>query len=315
MLPAPLKSVPSKPVKDIKKVGKKKKKLDIGPYLYIAPALIMYAAFFLYPAFQLIILSFQKWDGLEPKIFVGLANYKKLLFVDQKFWTAFWHNIGWMIAALFVPVVTGLLLAILLTRGRIRGRVLFRTIYFLPQVFSSVVVAIIWKWIYNPSFGALNRTLEVIGLGFLQRGWLGDPGLALPSLFISWSWVHYGFCMVIFNAALQGIDEVYFDAAKVAGANWFQQFRYVLIPFIKQPMFTVILLTAISAFQVFDLVYTTTKGGPGHATLVLSMHMYDNAFSFHRVGYGSAIAVALGVLILILSILYLLISGIFEENV
>ncbi|MFO8037582.1 MAG: sugar ABC transporter permease [Anaerolineales bacterium] len=297
------------------KAGKRKKKLDMVPYLYIAPALIMYAAFFLYPAFQLIILSFQNWDGIEPKVFVCLANYKRMLFADPNFWIAFKHNIGWMIAALFVPVAIGLLLAILLTRGRIKGRVIFRTIYFLPQVFSSVVVAIIWKWIYNPTFGALNSMLEFIGLGFLQRGWLGDPVLALPSLFISWSWVHYGFCMVIFIAALQGIDEVYFDAAKVDGANWFQQFRHVLIPFIRTPMLTVILLTAISSFQVFDLVYITTRGGPANATLVLPMHMYNNAFPYHRVGYGSAIAVALGVLILILSVMYLIISGTFEENV
>jgi ABC-type sugar transport system permease subunit len=115
--------------------------------------------------------------------------------------------------------------------------------------------------------------------------------------------------MVVFIAALQGIDEVYFDAAKVDGANWFQQFRYVLLPFIQKPLTTVILITAISAFQVFDLVYVTTKGGPANATIVLPIHMIKNAFSYHRIGYGSANAVALGIIIL-----FLRVSGVFKEN-
>jgi ABC-type sugar transport system permease subunit len=297
------------------KVKTRRFKFDIGPYLFLAPALIMYAAFFLYPAYQLVYLSFQKWDGINEKSFVGIENYEKLLFGDPIFWVSFKHNLYWLFAAVVVPVLIGLFLAILLSRSKIKGRVIFRTIYFLPQVLSSVVVAIIWNWIYNPSYGALNTFLEMIGLGVLKRGWLGDMDLALIALFIAWSWVHYGFCMVVFIAALQGIDEVYFDAAKVDGANWFQQFRYVLVPFIQKPLTTIILITAISAFQVFDLVYVTTKGGPANATMVLPIHMIKNAFSYHRIGYGSAIAVALGVIILVLSVLFLRASGVFKENV
>jgi raffinose/stachyose/melibiose transport system permease protein len=183
----------------------------------------------------------------------------------------------------------------------------------MPQVISSVVVAIIWTWIYNPSFGALNQFLEFVGLSFLQRGWLGDLDLALPSVFIAWSWVHYGFTMVIFIAALQNIDEVYFDAAKVDGANHWQQFRHILLPFIRGPLATVILITAISSFQVFDLVYIMTRGGPANATMVLPILMLDNAFRYHNVGYGSAISVALGVFIVLMSVFFLKANGIFEE--
>jgi len=294
---------------------RKNGRIDIGPYVFIAPALLLYAAFFLYPALQLILLTFQKWDGIEPKKFVGLSNYSKLLFNDPKFWVAFQHNLFWVVAAVIVPVLLGLFLAILLSRSPMRGKVVFRAIYFLPQVLSSVVVAIIWNWIYNPSFGALNAFLELIGLDFLKRGWLGDFTLALPALFIAWSWVHYGFCMVIFIAALQSIDEVYFDAAKVDGANWWQQFRHILVPFIQGPATTVVLVTAISAFQVFDLVYVTTRGGPAAATLVLPMHMMDHAFKYHRVGYGATIAVALAIIILILSVLFLKVRGVFKEAV
>jgi ABC-type sugar transport system permease subunit len=290
------------------------KRRNPGAYLYLAPALVVYAAFFLWPTFRLIQLSLQKWDGLSPPAFVGLENYRKLLLDDPLFWKAFWNNASWMLAAIIVPVFFGLLLAILLVRSPIHGRVIFRTIYFLPQVISSVVVAIIWNWIYNPSFGALNSLLEAVGLGAFQKGWLGDLNLALPSVFIAWSWVHYGFTMVIFIAALQGIDETFFDAAKVDGANGFQQFWYVLLPFIRAPLTTVILITAISSFQVFDLVFIMTRGGPAYATLVLPIFMLDSAFTFRKVGYGAAISVTLGIFIVVISYLFLRARGILRET-
>jgi len=282
-------------------------------YVYIAPALIMYGLFFLWPVFRLIQLSLQRWDGLSDPKYVGLGNYRTLLFDDPLFWTTFWNNASWMLAAIIVPVVAGLLLAILLERTAIKGRVIFRTIYFLPQVISSVVVAIIWNWIYNPSFGALNSLLELLNLESLQRGWLGDLDLALPAVFIAWSWVHYGFTMVIFIAALQGIDEVYFDAAKVDGANPFQQLRHILIPFIRAPLTTVILITAISSFQVFDMVFLLTQGGPANATMVLPIFMLNSAFAFRKVGYGAAIAVTLAIFIVFFSYFFLKVRGVLGE--
>jgi ABC-type sugar transport system permease subunit len=274
-------------------------------YLYIAPALIIYALFFLWPLLHLIQLSSIKWTGVGPRIFVGLENYVRILTSDAKFWLAFEHNLMWLMAAVVVPITVGLFLAILLARTRLHGRLLFRTVYFLPQVLSSVVVAVIWRGMYNPNYGAINSILRGIGLDALAHGWLGDRATALPALFIAWSWIHYGFCMVIFIAALQGIEEVYFDAAKVDGANALEQIWYVALPFIRRPLATVILLTAIAAFQVFDLVFITTKGGPAGATLVLSVHMYDNAFRYDKVGEGAALAVLLGVLISLMSVVFL----------
>jgi ABC-type sugar transport system permease subunit len=166
-------------------------------------------------------------------------------------------------------------------------------------------VCIIWRWIYSPNDGALFQVLDVLGLSFLKHGWLGDPLTALPALFVIFSWVHYGFCMIIFIAALQGINEEFFDAAKVDGANWWQQFRYVLVPLIMGPLTTVILITIISAIQVFDYVYIITKGGPMNSTMVISMYMYVTAFSNSRVGYGSAVATIMGLFILIFSIVFI----------
>jgi ABC-type sugar transport system permease subunit len=287
----------------------------LAPYMYLVPALAVYLAFFVYPFIQLVMLSFQKWDGIKPKRWVGLANYQRLLFEDPKFWLSVRHNVSWMVAALVVPVAIGLLLAIVLYRSPLRGKVLFRTLYFMPQVLSSVVVALIWNWIYNPNYGALNRILEAVGLDALKRGWLGEPNLALPALFIAWSWIHYGFTMVIFVAALQGIDETYFDAAKVDGANWWHQFRHVLVPFVQGPMTTVLLITAISSFQVFDIVFVLTRGGPADHTMIMSIWMYRNAFEFDKVGYGAAIAVLLGVIVLLMSVVFLRMRGVLGEEV
>lgn len=280
---------------------------------YIFPAFVIYARFFLWPAGQLLWLSLHEWDGLSPRQFVGLQNYQSLL-GDELFWLSFRHNVLWMLGAMVVPVIVGLLLAVLLSRTSLHGKVLFRTIYFLPQVLSSITVAIIWGWIYNPSYGALNQALEVMGLGFLQHGWLGDRNLALGALFIAWSWVHYGFTMVIFIAALENIDEVYFEAAKVDGASRWQQFRHVLLPFIRGPLTTVIVVTAIFSFQVFDLVFVLTNGGPGRASLVLPLYMLNNAFRFHEVGYGATIAVALGLFVLLFSVVLLQVRNTFQEE-
>lgn len=283
-------------------------------YLFVFPAFLVYAMFLLWPLIQLIQLSFEDWDGLSPKHFVGVANYTLLLFHDQVFWQAFGHNVFWLVASEIVPVLIGLTLAILLSRSRMFGKGFFRALFFAPQVLSSVVVAVIWRWIYNPSYGALNTFLGYLGLTSLQHGWLGDETLAFPALFIAYTWVGYGFIMVIFLAALQSIDETYFDAAKVDGANWLQQFRHILIPAIRGPLTTVLLITAIGSFQVFDLVFILTRGGPGFSTQVLAMYMYQNAFAFSRVSYGATISVTLGIIILAFSVIFLRVRGALREE-
>jgi ABC-type sugar transport system permease subunit len=269
------------------------------------PGLIIYAIFFLWPLAQLIQLSSMNWKGIGEKRFVGFHNFVKLVSDDPLFWLSVKHNLYWLVAAIVVPVVIGLFLALLLVRTNLYGRIIYRTIFFLPQVLSSVVVAVIWRWIYNPTFGAINSVLRSIGLDSLAHSWLGEKPLALPALFLAWSWIHYGFCMVIFIAALQSIDDTYYDAAKVDGANTLQQLWYITLPFIRGALATVILITAIAAFQIFDLVFIITKGGPAWSTMVLSVYMYDNAFRISRVGYGAAVAVVLGIVVFVFSILFL----------
>lgn len=285
---------------------------NVSPYFFIAPALLVYVGFFMFPLVKLIELSLYKWDGILPRKYYGLRHYQRLL-VDERFWEALSHNFSWMIAAIIIPVIFGLMLAILLSRSSMYGSVLFRTIFFMPQVFSSVTVALIWQWIYNPSYGVINVGLRAIGLDHLAQGWLGDSDLVLPALFIAWSWVHYGFTMIIFIAAIDAVDEALFDAAKVDGANLVAQFRHILLPSIRGALTTIILVTAISSFQVFDLVYVLTRGGPGDASMVVPVYMLESAFTLRKVGYGATVAIAMGLVIVGFSVLFLVLRGVYKD--
>jgi ABC-type sugar transport system permease subunit len=291
----------------------RKNKFSLKPFLFIAPALAFYLAFFIWPYLDLIWLSLIEWNGFGERTFVGLSNYARLL-EDKQFWLSFQHNVYWSLAAIVFPVTLGLFLALLLSRTPMHGKVFFRAVYFMPQVISSISVAVVWGWIYNPTFGILNQSLEFLGLGFLAHGWLGDQTFALPALILAWSWIHYGFTMVIFIAALDGIDEVYFEVAKIDGANGWQQLQSVIFPFIRGPLTTIILVTAISSFQVFDLVFALTNGGPGRATIVLPLYMLTSAFTFHKIGYGAAIAVVLSLVVLAFSLVLLRVRGSFKDS-
>lgn len=284
-----------------------------SPYLYVLPAMLLYGTFFCYPLFRLVQYSFQKWDGIGERKGIGFENYRELVH-DPLFWQAFRHNMVWMFAAISIPTIVGLVLAIVLARSPLVGRTMFRAIFFLPQVLSSVVVAVVWQWLYSPSFGAINTALGKVGLGSLQQGWLGDSTYALAAVFIAWAWTAYGFSMVILIAAIQGIDEEYFDAAKIDGAGRIRQITGVLVPFIRRPLTVVMLINAISALQAFDLVYVMTQGGPANSTLVLAMYVYQSAFTSMRVGYASAIAVALGLVIVISSLVFLRIRGVLGDE-
>lgn len=289
----------------------RRRRFPFAPYLFLALPLLVYGTFSLWPTLQLLLLSLNDWDGLSPKKFIGLQNFIELA-SDDVFWEALLHNLLWMVGAALVPVTIGLGLASFLARSSAFGRTALRTVYFLPQVLATVAVAVIWGWIYDPTFGAVNTVLTAVGLGGLAMPWLGDQTTALPSLFATWTWIQYGFSMVVLLAGLNAIDEVYYDAAKVDGAGRWQQFRHITVPFLAGPLATVVLVTSIGAFQLFDLVFVMTRGGPGTSTEVLDLYMLENAIRYNRVGYGAAVAVALTILVWLFSILYLRSRGTFR---
>ncbi len=275
-----------------------------SPALFILPALIFYCYFVMYPLINTLYLSLCEWTGVGAnKIFVGFRNYQTLV-KDPLIWQALSHNIVWILVTVFVPTVLALILAVLLTTPKLRGMAIFRVTYFMPSVVSLVAVSVVWKWIFNQSYGTLNQVLKAVGLGFLRTSWLGNPNTALGALLTAGSWTHYGFCMVIFLAALQGMDGSLFEAAMIDGANSVQRFFYVTIPLLKNTITLIVLNSLIGSFKVFDLVWIMTQGGPYHSTEVMSTYLYNQAFFMNNVGKGAASAMMLTVIIAICSAVY-----------
>lgn len=269
-------------------------------WFFVGIPLAVYIVFVVVPIVYLISLSLVEWDGLGPMSFVGLDNYARV-FRDERFWISIQHNIVWAIATVVGTTGIGLILALLLARTRAWGRSFFQIIYFLPQMISSVVIAIMWRWIYYPTDGPLNVGLQAIGLGFLQHTWLGESQTVLPALFIAYTWVAYGFAMLTFLTAIDAVDPNLLDAAKMDGADWFQETWHVLLPAIRPALTTVFVIMGIWSFQIFNLVWLTTRGGPGYSSSVLALQIYRSTFVEKNIGVGAALATILSAIILLLA--------------
>jgi ABC-type sugar transport system permease subunit len=272
--------------------------------LFILPALILYLVFMVYPFFRSIYFSFTSWNGVTAvKEWVGLANYRELI-RDNLFWLSLKHTVIWVIVGTIAPIVIGMLLAILLWR-RPKGFTLFRTFFFMPQVLSTVVIGIIWNWIYNPIFGILNKALDAVGLQDISRGWIGDPDVALYAVLVAAIWATIGFVFVIFLAGLQNVSKDLLEAATVDGANSWQRFWNVTVPQLAGVINVVIALLLIHGFSVFDVVFVMTGGGPANATEVLATYTYKEAFTQNHVGYASTLSVVITLISLIASVTFI----------
>jgi raffinose/stachyose/melibiose transport system permease protein len=267
-------------------------------YLYLLPGFAVFAAFVLAPLLHAIWISFFAWDGVTVGTWVGLKNYGDVV-SDPALRTAFGHSLILLIFYAVLPLCIGLVLAGLMARARVRGLALFRTVLFLPQVIAMVVVAVMWRMIYDPENGALNTLLRAVGLG--GRSWLGDFGWALPSVGVVGTWVYFGLAMVLLSAGVQKIPASLYDAARVDGAGPVREFFAVTLPALRGEIAVTLTLTTIYALRNFDLVYITTKGGPGDATSVPAYQVYDRAFQTGQVGSAAAIGVTLMVLIFLIT--------------
>ncbi len=268
-------------------------------YLYLAPALLIYAAFNLVPLVQGFNVSFYNWDGITKGTWVGLANYRGF-FTDQVIRESYLHTLVLIVFYSFVPTAIGLLLAALLSRMRIHGLTVFRTLLFLPTVLTDVVLAVAWTYIYDPQ-GPLNNFLKAIGLGFLRRPWLGDFHFALPAVGVFGAWEEYGFCMIVFIAGVMKIPASLYEAARVDGANAWQEFFAVTLPGLRYELTVVVVLTMIDALGTFDEVYVMTGGGPGTATTVPAFEVYNRAFLTGEVGSAAAIGITLMLIVFAVS--------------
>ena len=263
--------------------------------LFILPAMLGILIFIIIPIFCSFGLSFTKWDLLNSVQFVGFDNYKAL-FNDNLFYKILSNTIIFALSVSVLGVVIPLVLASILN-AKISGSEFFKSAYFLPFITPMVVIGIVWAWIFDPNIGFLSQILHI------HINWLYDSNFAMPALIIVSVWKLIGYNMIIFLSGFSNISQNLFEAARIDGANAVQTFKNITVPLLSPTIFFVIIITAISSFQVFDLIYLMTEGGPFDSTNVLVYAIYKNAFEYFNVGKASAIAYVLFTIILILTLI------------
>lgn len=264
-------------------------------WVFILPALAGTLIFIIIPVFFSFGLSFVKWDLLNKPEFVGLKNYWDI-FTSPLFGKILLNTFVYAISTSVFAVIIPLVLACILN-SKIRGSEFFKTAYFLPFITPMIVIAVIWQWIFDPNIGILNYVLK------LNINWLYDINFAMPALIIVSVWKLIGYNMLIFLSGFSVINQSLFEAARIDGANAFDMFRFVTVPLLSSTIFFVIVITCISSFQVFDLIYMMTQGGPMDSTNVLVYAVYKNAFEYFKIGRASAIAYVLFAIILTLTVI------------
>ena len=272
--------------------------------MFVAPNLTAVAVFMLFPLGFSLYMSVQNWDLFRPAKFVGLANYRSLFADDPLFEIALRNTVVYTVGTVVPTVFISLAVAGVLNR-KIKGINIFRTIIFLPLAVSSVVMAVVWQFVFNTNNGLINIMLGWIGLGPVP--WLNDPKWAMLSLCTVSVWRSVPFATVILLAAMQGVPDNLYEAAKLDGAGEVRQFVSITVPLIRAAVSFVVVISIIHAFQAFDLVYVLTggNGGPETATYVLGIMLFQHAFSFLEFGYASALAWVIFAILLVLTVVQL----------
>ncbi len=268
-------------------------------YSFILPNLIGFAIFTLVPMVFSLILSFMNWDGANKISWAGLDNFKQLL-RDETFRISLGNTLTFVIVNVPLTMLAALGLALLLNKP-IYGRNIFRTTFFFPYVASLVAVAVVWNMLFFPSAGPVNSILSALGIQNPPR-WAASVDWAMPTVILASIWKGMGYYMIIYLAALQSIPTILYEAAEVDGANTWQKFRYITLPMLTPATFFISVILTIASFKVFDLIMVMTGGGPGRATNVLVVHIYNTAFKEFRFGYSSSIAMVLLVMVLAITV-------------
>lgn len=271
-------------------------KAALKGWIYLAPALMIYLGFAIWPALNTLHLSLLDWDGVGPPEWVGLDNYLQIV-RDPALYSSIGNALLLIVFFSVIPVIVGLVMTGLLLGKVRRGMTFFRTVFFLPQVLPLVAVGITWRWLYAES-GAINQFLDALGLGFVTRAWLGDYNLALYALGLIGTWTMSGLCMMLFLSGAQRIDTSLYEAATLDGAGAFRQFVSVTVPGVRKEITIASVITTIAALASFDLVFVTTNGGPADQTTVPALLVYRLAFNEGDIGTASALAITLTALVI-----------------
>lgn len=264
-------------------------------YLFIAPSMLGVLMFTLFPVLAALGISFSEWNLITPPRFVGLEGYRALL-SDPVFGKVLLNTLYYTAGSVPLNLILALALALALNQ-KIRGIAVYRTAYFMPVVSSMVAVGLIWAWLYDTDYGLFNALLARLHLP--PVAWLTSTEWAMPAVILTSVWKSVGFNMVIFLAALQDVPEGLYEAARIDGAGAWRLFRHITLPLISPAVFFVVVMGIIGSFQAFDQVYVMTEGGPARATTVIVYYIWQNAFKFFKMGYASAMAYVLFLLVLL----------------
>lgn len=270
---------------------------------FLLPGVVLYTIFFFFPTMSALGLSFTDWNGLSHSYnFVGLDNYKRMFTNDPIFTTALSNNLKFMLFVVVFQTLFSLIFAILLVKNT-RLNIFYRALFFLPTIISSVSVAFIWIFVYEPSIGSLNTLLTILGMESLIQSWLGDRNIAIFSIAFTQVWFHTGQVMIIFIAGLHSVPKSLYEVARIEGATKWQTFRHVTWPLIAPAATIVVAYTTLQSFKAFDLILAMTDGGPSYATEILSLFIYHQAFNHFKFGYASAAAVVFLVIVAFITIM------------
>lgn len=276
---------------------KRRKKRYLLGYLFIAPPIIGFLLFQLVPMVVSFVLSFTDYDFFSPMTFVGIKNYRRV-FSDELFWRSMKNT---LLALLGAPlqILASLFVALLLS-AKVKGQPLFRTLFFVPGLCSSVAISLVWKWMFNKDFGILNHILGLFGLPAVN--WLGDSGTVMAAMILQGVWVGVGSGMMMYIAALKGVPQELYEAAQVEGAGWMYRFRRITLPLISPTTFYLLIMGIISWTQDFSRYQLMTDGGPNNASLMPVLYVYQAAFRYPDLGYSFAAALSwiLGLFIFLL---------------
>jgi multiple sugar transport system permease protein len=301
--PRTLRSAPSSSLGRVRLTLRKMRK-EWTAYLFLAPGLLLFSVFTVFALGFAFYLTFHEWSIIEPdKPFIGLDNYRDML-GDEDYRTSVINTAYFTGASVPLTMFIGLLLALLLNQP-LRGRWVLRTFYFLPVVTPFVVVAIIWKWLYNGDFGLFNYYLLKAHLIQQPLLWLSDKNLAMPAVVLMSVWSGVGFSMIVYLAGLQGIPTELHEAAKVDGAGPLARLRYVTIPMLAPTTLFLLVMGIIGSFQVFTQIFVMTSGGPVKRTTTMVYYIYESAFKFYEMGYASTLAFGLFALLFVFTLIQL----------
>lgn len=289
-------------------ISNNKIKSTLENYMFVLPAVLMFFIFSLYPYSKVFQLSAYEWDGISKSMnFVGLTNFKDIVFNDPNWWKAMWHAAYITLLALTFQNFLALILALACDRD-IKGGNVYGTIFYIPPVLSGIVVGLIWNWIYNGDYGLLNYWLGKIGLAHLARAWLADPKTALTCVAVTHMWQGFGWGFIVLLSGLQNIPRQLYEAARVDGATSWQVFVKITVPLMIPVFVLVAILTVLGTMQIFALIISMTNGGPGYHTEVPVTRLLASMIGSSRFGYACAQGIVFGVALLIVSLIQIKLS-------